>query len=60
MPDPVDDDELSSADVVAIYTLYEGEVSKIWLELAEANPNTTMRDAVKEWKRRQESTDAAN
>lgn len=55
---PPNDDELSNADVIAIYTLHEAEVSKIWTELAEANPSTTMRDAVKEWKRRQETNAA--
>jgi hypothetical protein len=46
-------EELSNADVLALYTLYEAEISKIWLELSEAKPETTMRDAVIEWKRRQ-------
>jgi hypothetical protein len=57
MPDEskLDEDELSNADVIAIYTLYEAEVSKIWQELGADNPSTTMRDAVKEWKRRQET-----
>jgi hypothetical protein len=40
-------EELCNADV------YEAEISKIWLELSEAKPETTMRDAVIEWKRRQ-------
>ena len=38
--------DLSNADVIALYTLHEAEIAKLWVELGAA---TTMREAVVAW-----------